>query len=437
MSPTRLALASLLVVLASACTNDEEIAKQEYALAHEGPWDIPAETITIGDTQYVPYTGAGPWISEEESCSGSLTLGARLLRDWLPAAFPQIDHIGGYSCRPISGSTTTTSLHATGRALDIMLPMWSEDADNDLGDPIGNWLIEHAEEIGIQYIIWDEWTWNASRTPGDKERLYGGVSPHHDHLHVELSLEASDALTPWFTSAQELPQTSACEPIPAEGGIVEENGPCFGAYGPAAYWRTESVGHGGSLRWTNAYENETPSNWARWQLPVVEAGNYRVEVWTEPGFSVHREARYSIRHAGEEHAMLVDLSAGSGWLSLGVFAFAAGGEQHLNLFDNSLTAVLADQRIAADAVRLTPIDAPEPMLEPGPATIEIVPVHEIFIEELRFGDPTIDDDPVQMPARSMRPAMVSGCSASTSPASTGSATFLLLALVSLVIRRRR
>src|SRR5690606_35012648 len=154
-------------------------------------------------------------------CSGDLTQGARELRTWLRAAFPQISSIGGYNCRVIDG-TSTMSVHGTGRALDIMLPTHAGDADNDLGDPIGNWLIEHAEEIGIQYIIWDRWTWNASRAAGSKERAYTGVNPHVDHLHVELSVDGGAMRTPWFSGPRSLPEVE-CPALPGDGGVVEES----------------------------------------------------------------------------------------------------------------------------------------------------------------------------------------------------------------------
>lgn len=47
------------------------------------------------------------------------------------------------------------SVHAIGRAIDLMVPMEAGDANNGLGDPVANWLVENAEFIGIQRVIWD------------------------------------------------------------------------------------------------------------------------------------------------------------------------------------------------------------------------------------------------------------------------------------------
>jgi len=51
------------VALGAGCAADPEgIDKTEAALAESGPWHIPPETLAIGDTEYVEYTGAGPWV---------------------------------------------------------------------------------------------------------------------------------------------------------------------------------------------------------------------------------------------------------------------------------------------------------------------------------------------------------------------------------------
>lgn len=55
------------------------------------------------------------------------------------------------------------SVHAIGRAIDLMVPMEAGDANNGLGDPVANWLVENAEFIGIQRVIWDKAYWNGER----------------------------------------------------------------------------------------------------------------------------------------------------------------------------------------------------------------------------------------------------------------------------------
>ncbi len=359
----------LVVPLAlAACGGDTEgppVARARSALAVPGPWHIPPETLAIGDTQYVTYTGAGPWLGEE-GCYGGISPGTALLRDYLYTYFPQTYHIGGYACRPINGNASQMSVHATGRALDIMLLTEDGEADNGAGDPIGNWLIENAEAIGIQFIIWDLYTWGASRPVGDKGRDYGGAHPHHDHLHIELSVEQEENEELWFLDAVTPPPVEGCHALPRAGGIIEETDPCFRAFGPAEYWRTEDAGSGGSLLWTNAFENDRPSNWARWNVYVEESGTYAVEVYVDADWGVHREARYHVTHAGGQDVLYVDQSTEHGWVSLGDFELSTAHPTWIDVFDDVPGPIDDDQRIAVDAVRLTGSGFEPPVAEPEP-----------------------------------------------------------------------
>ncbi len=339
----------------TGCAADAELGSASLAVAEDGPWHIPAATTAIGDTQYVEYTGAGPWIGEE-GCGGGLLEGSQLLRDYLLLYFPQVWSIGGYACRPIVGDPASMSVHATGRALDVMIEtVDGTSADNTAGDPIGNWLIEHSELIGIQMIIWDRWIWQAALDP-PKDHAYTGEHPHNDHLHVELSVEAAALGTPFFQSPMEPPDIASCGSIPAGGGVVDDSDLCAGFYGPREYWRSADAGHGGSLLWTNAYQGDAPSNWARWLLDLDGAGSYRAEVYLTPEYAVFDQVHYEIAHAGAKDTVVVDQGAADeeGWVALGSFDFAAGGGQYVSVFDNSTGPVADEQHIAFDAVRLTP-----------------------------------------------------------------------------------
>jgi hypothetical protein len=361
--------------------------------------------------QEVDYTGAGNWTGD---CGEGMTPGAQQLRAFLDQRYSQIQSIGGFSCRHIVGNPSKASVHSTGRALDIMLPLgFRNDADNSKGDPIADFLIANAEDIGIQYFIWDRTSWNASRATGKKERFYNGAHPHNDHLHVELSLEASRGETAWLepgweplevevagtppssdtTSVpassepvpldllpeepqedppeEEAPQDPAqreplpedpppagpCEALPAEGGVIDSG--CLWLRGPSVYWNQEAAGQGGELAWTTALQSGAHVSSAEWQINLQEAGEYELEVYVESEFSQHDRARYVLEHGRSSAPIIVDLSTASGWHSLGNFAFAQGDLQKLTLFDNNDGPVEPNIRIVADAIRLRPIDAPD------------------------------------------------------------------------------
>lgn len=422
-------LAAVAVVLAAVLGgcgggSGEPVGAVSQASAHPGPWVIPEETLAIGDTQWVEYTGAGPWIGES-GCSGGITPGAEIVRTYLYAHFPQIESIGGYDCRPIVGDDSSMSVHGTGRALDLMIPLDGGDADNDLGDPAGNFLVENAQAIGIQYVIWDRWSWRADRDVGAKGKSYGGANPHIDHLHIELSVEASEHTSPWFEGEVTPPAIPGCDPVGAEGAIIDDASPCVRLFGDPQYWRSEQgVGYDGGLHWTNAFQSDTPSNWARWTLSFVEAGSYDVELYLEPSFAVADGVPYEVVAGEQATTMTIDQSAGDGWTLLGTFDFAAGGEQSVDVFDDQPEPVAADQHIAVDALRLTRVglEPPEDPEDPpdGPTGV----------------GGAVSTAPAPEPAGISGADSEGGCALGARPHRAGAAGAMLAALVALGATRR-
>src|SRR5262249_5981375 len=78
------------------------------------------------------------------------------------------------------------------------------DANNAVGDRVANFLVENAEKIGVQFIIWDRNSWSPSRAQ-PKLRAYTGPVPHIDHVHVELSPAGAQRMTEWFSDTGNAP----------------------------------------------------------------------------------------------------------------------------------------------------------------------------------------------------------------------------------------
>jgi peptidoglycan hydrolase-like protein with peptidoglycan-binding domain len=159
-------------------------------------WVLPDEVREAGEGQFVRYDKPPPWDSGIH-CTGSFTAGAAELRDYIRATFPGVSSIGGYSCRQNTANSAETSVHGTGRAMDIMITPSNNRANTAVGDPIANWLVRNAAAMGVQYIIWNRVQWNGSRS-GRKDRDYGGPNPHIDHIHLELNRDGAERLTSWF-----------------------------------------------------------------------------------------------------------------------------------------------------------------------------------------------------------------------------------------------
>lgn len=155
-----------------------------YELNKPGRWGLPAATRQAGVASSIGYDSAPRW--SRRNCSGGLKVGAKALGDFLTDNFVGARYFQGYNCRQIRGSSSM-SMHGTGRAIDVFVPLDRGRADNDLGDEIANYLVENSEALGIQMVIWDQTIWRAGRA----DRRYGGAHPHHDHLHIELTHDAA------------------------------------------------------------------------------------------------------------------------------------------------------------------------------------------------------------------------------------------------------
>lgn len=205
---------------------------------------------------------------------------------------------------------------------------------------------------------------------GFVSNAFGGT-PTTIHLHYDIQQNVSglgNVYVPTYmslvSSYEDLLGLEACDPLGAEGGIVDNRSRCFRLHGPPASWRyVEGQGHEDSLYWTYAWTSATPGNWAEWQLELQEAGRYEVAVSLLPEFSGSQQARWSVTHDGVTEELVVDQAGYDGWFVLGTFDFAAGASQGVAVYDNTGEALADQRRLMADAVRLTRIRPSEP--EPG------------------------------------------------------------------------
>jgi hypothetical protein len=320
-------------------------------LAVAGRWRLPKKTRELGDRQRVSYDSAPPFAGGA-NCAPGITPGAEMLRNRLIDYFPQVSRIGGYVCREVAGAPGVMSQHGTGRALDVFIPTIDGNADNTKGDAIANWLVENAHAIGVQSVIWDRTIWRVDHQPRAYE--YTGVHPHHDHVHVEITVEASHRNAPWYEHPFG-PET--CEELPPQLTVISEAEACFFARGPDDGWRKEpTAGRGGSLLVTKAVAREQASSWAQWSLAMKHRGEYRVEVFIDPKWGGFAKTRYQVRAGGLSYFPIVDQSQASGWTSLGAFLFEAGDGQFVRIFDNAERPLEGDLHIVADALRVVPLN---------------------------------------------------------------------------------
>jgi len=118
-------------------------------------------------------------------CATGPSVGAVELQEQLVSSFGPLGcfSLGIYVCRRQGGPESPWSLHAEGRAIDLGV---REDSS-----PVGYEVLEDLTGLAdgtLQRVIWDRRIYDLVSPDG---RPYDGVSPHVDHLHIELSWPAA------------------------------------------------------------------------------------------------------------------------------------------------------------------------------------------------------------------------------------------------------
>jgi hypothetical protein len=261
--------------------------------------------------------------------------------------------------------------------------------------------------------------WNALWTPWIQTvvRYYNGCIPgvcgayearyeNYGTKSITLLIELGAAF--WYGAG------AGCGQIPAEGATIDDADLCFGAGGNPAYWRDEAAGFDGSLLWTNATAAAAPSNYAIWTLRFSVPGDYLVEAYTDTAFAESMRAAYDVSHDGTVSVATIDQSAFDGFTPLGVFHFAANGDEHVRLDDDTGEPGSGMTGLVADALRVTPVAS--------------VPDGGVGTDGGVMPDGEVD--------AGTTPSHGGGCSATSQQQSTTEMVFVVLLALACVERRR-
>lgn len=204
----------------------------------------------------------------------------------------------------------------------------------------------------------------------------GNRTPTTIHLHFDISQNVNrrNVYIPTYMSLVAAYQAllglmpEGCPMMGPEGGDVDDRGPCFDLRGRPGAWRqVDGLGQGGGMRWMNAVSAQETGAWARWTLALEEGGRYQVSANAVAPHNTSKRARYRIRHQGAVDEARIDQSAAQAWLDLGTFDFASGGDQWVEILDNTGEAG-DDLRVTADVLRLSRV-RPPPTPPPTPTAI--------------------------------------------------------------------
>ncbi|MEO7095747.1 MAG: MYXO-CTERM sorting domain-containing protein [Polyangiales bacterium] len=148
-----------------------------------------------------------------------------------------------------------------------------------------------------------------------------------------------------------------CSALP-EDGVIDQRSACYLAAGDPRYWREDATGYGDTDEWTNSTASAAAKNYAQWLFAGALPGRYRIEVYISGGGAT--KAAYRVAHAGTTEIVTIDQTQVDGWTLLGEYDLAGTGDEHVELGDNTGTAM---QKLVFDAVRITSLDGEPPSPE--------------------------------------------------------------------------
>lgn len=146
-----------------------------------------------------PPENAGPVLScrgsaasdlqEEQLTATGLTPRAEQLRTTMTEVFGE-QSLGGFAPGGVGSGHGGDSTHYDGRAIDIFFRPVTEENQRE-GWMLSHWLVAHAEDLNIQYVIFDDQFWSAHLSRGQWHDYEAPVPTneilrHLDHVHVDV-----------------------------------------------------------------------------------------------------------------------------------------------------------------------------------------------------------------------------------------------------------
>lgn len=147
-----------------------------------------------------------------------------------------------------------------------------------------------------------------------------------------------------------------CTPLAADDEtLLDDEGDCLRLLGPSEFWRTESAGVDGSLRWTNSTRT-SEHNVAVWRLNPVQEAQYRLQVHIDPEHTSATDAVYELVSADAARMITVDQTVG-GWIDLGTVRLdPEAADQQVRMTD---AIGISGQQLQVDALRVVPVGSHE------------------------------------------------------------------------------
>lgn len=165
----------------------------------DGPYASDIDDAVMQQLAEGPSDDAGPSLAcrgqaasdlpEQEPTDTGLTPRAEEVREAIGEVFGDLP-VGGFAPGGVEHGHREDSTHYDGRAIDVFFRPVSEEHRRE-GWILAHWLIAHANELDIQYVIFDDRVWSAHSRQGQWHD-YEVADPdneilrHLDHVHVDV-----------------------------------------------------------------------------------------------------------------------------------------------------------------------------------------------------------------------------------------------------------
>jgi hypothetical protein len=128
-------------------------------------------------------------LQEEQATATGLTPRAEQLLEEMTEVFGE-QSLGGFAPGGVNHGHGADSTHYDGRAIDVFFRPVSDENRRE-GWMLAHWLVAHARDLEIQYVIFDDRFWSARSSQGQWQH-YDAPEPeneilrHLDHVHVDV-----------------------------------------------------------------------------------------------------------------------------------------------------------------------------------------------------------------------------------------------------------
>lgn len=128
-------------------------------------------------------------LEEQQLTATGLTPRAEHLREAMAEVFGD-QGLGGFAPGGVGQGHGAESTHYDGRAIDIFFRPVTQESRRQ-GWLLAHWLVAHAEDLDLQYVIFDDRFWSA-HSPRGQWQDYDSPDPgneilrHLDHVHVDV-----------------------------------------------------------------------------------------------------------------------------------------------------------------------------------------------------------------------------------------------------------